>query len=165
MVTTPLMIAVDVLVGLLFVFGLAGAVLPFVPGPLLILVGAVVYAAATGFTVIAVGRLAVLALLAGLGFVLAHVAGALGARRYGGSRWAVIGAIVGAFVGVLMGPLGLLIGPAVGAVTFEMVATGEIEKSVRTGLGAMLGVLMGALAHLGVALTMIAMFLWWVWRG
>jgi uncharacterized protein YqgC (DUF456 family) len=161
----PLMIAVDVVVGLFMLVGLAGAVLPFVPGPLLILAGAFIYAGATEFAVIAAGRLAVLAALAVLGYLLSHFAGALGARRYGGSRWAVLGAIIGAFVGIVMGPLGLLVGPAVGAVLFELVATGEMDKSVRSGLGAILGIVVGAIAHLGIAVMMIALFLWWLWRG
>ena len=165
MASTPVMIVVDVLVGLLFLAGLAGALLPVVPGPLLILVGAFIYAAATEFTVVAAGRLGILALLAALGYLLSHFAGALGARRYGGSRWAVLGAIVGAFVGIVMGPFGLLIGPALGAVIFELLATGEMDKSVRSGLGALLGIVMGAIAHLSIAVMMIALFLWWLWRG
>jgi uncharacterized protein YqgC (DUF456 family) len=159
------MIAVYVVVGVLFAAGLAGAVLPFLPGPLLILVGAFVYAAATGFTVVATGRLVVLGVLAALAYVLGHFASALGARRYGASRWAVIGAILGAIVGVLLGPVGLLIGPAAGAVGFEFAATGDVERSVRGGIGALVGIVVGAIAHFSIAVMMIALFLWWVWRG
>ncbi len=159
------MIVVDVLVGLLFLVGLAGALLPVVPGPLLILVGAFIYAVATDFAVIGGGRLVLLAVLAALGYLLSHFAGALGARQYGGSGWAVLGAIVGAFVGIVMGPLGLIVGPALGAVVFELVASGELEKSVRSGLGALLGIIAGAIAHLSLAVMMIALFLWWLWRG
>jgi len=159
------MIAVYVVVAALFAAGLAGAVLPFVPGPLLIFVGALVYAAATGFTVVGAGRLVVLGFLTVLGWVLAHFASVLGARRYGGSRWAVLGAVLGAIFGVLLGPLGLVIGPAAGAVGFELAATGDLDRSLRGGVGAVIGVVVGTLAHFTIAAIMIALFLWWIWRA
>jgi len=159
------MIIVDLVVGVLFVAGLAGAVLPFLPGPLLILVGAAVYAAATAFTVVGSGRLVILAVLTVVAYVLAHVASALGARRYGASRWAMIGALLGAIFGIFLGPFGLLVGPAVGAVGFELAATGDVERSMRGGMGALVGVVVGAVAHFSIAAMMIGLFLWWVWRG
>ena len=165
MVDPSWMIVVYVVVGALFLAGLAGAVLPFVPGPLLIFIGALVYAAATGFTVLGGGRLVVLGFLTVLGWVLAHFASVLGARRYGASRWAVLGAVLGAIVGILLGPLGLVIGPAAGAVAFELAVTRDLDRSLRGGLGAIIGVLAGTLAHFTIAAIMIALFLWWIWRG
>jgi uncharacterized protein YqgC (DUF456 family) len=159
------LIVVDVVVGLLFVAGLVGAVLPFVPGPLLILVGAFIYAAATRFAVIGTGRLTLLAALTALGYLLAHCAGALGASRHGGSRWAVLGAIVGGLFGMLLGPFGLILGPAIGAIVFELLASGNVDRSVRSGLGALLGLMVGAVAHLSLAVMMIGLFLWWLCRG
>ena len=84
------------MVGLLFAAGLAGSVLPFVPGPPLIFGGALIYAFATDWTPVGAGRLIILAVLAALAYVLGHVAGALGVKRFGGSWWAVGGALVGA---------------------------------------------------------------------
>jgi uncharacterized protein YqgC (DUF456 family) len=165
MPASPGMIAVDVVVGLLFIAGLAGAVVPFLPGPLLILAGAFVYAAATGFSVLGAGRLVVLGILTAAGWSLAHFAAVLGARRYGGSRWAGLGALVGAIVGMVLGPLGLVIGPAMGAIVFELAATQDLEGSVRGGVGAVVGVAVGVVAHFSIAAMMIALFLWWVWRG
>jgi hypothetical protein len=131
----------------------------------LILVGAFLYAAASGFVVIGTGRLVLLAALAALGYLLAHFAGALGARRYGGSGWAVLGAIVGALAGMFLGPFGLILGPAIGAVLLELLASGNLDQSVRSGFGALLGLIIGAIAHLSLAVMMIALFLWWLWRG
>lgn len=165
MLDAPWMIAVDVVVGLFFLAGLAGAVLPFLPGPLLIFIGAFIYAAATQFTVIGLGRLVVLGVLTGVGWGLAHFASVLGARRYGGSHWAVLGAIIGAIFGVAMGPLGLVIGPAAGAVVFELAATRDLDRSLRGGVGAIVGVVVGAIAQVSIAAMMIGLFLWWAWRG
>jgi uncharacterized protein YqgC (DUF456 family) len=152
-------------VGLLFAAGLAGSILPFVPGPPLIFAGALIYAFATDWTPIGPGRLIILAGLAALAYLLGHVAGALGAKRLGGSWWAVAGALIGAVVGVFLGPFGLILGPVLGAVAGEFLRAGDIERSAQTGLGALAGMAVGIVANLGLAVMMIALFLWWVWRG
>jgi uncharacterized protein YqgC (DUF456 family) len=145
--------------------GLAGSVLPFLPGPPLIFAGALVYAFAMNWTPIGIGRLTILGVLAVLAYVLSHVAGALGAKRFGGSWYAVVGAVVGAIVGLVFGPLGLLLGPVIGAGAGEFLRTGDLETSTRSGIGALVGMALGIIANLGVAIAMVALFLWWAWRG
>ena len=160
-----MMVAVHVLVGLLMVAGLAGAVLPFVPGTPFILAGALIYTLATDSSPIGVGRLVILGALAVLAWGLGYAGAALGAKKYGGSRWAVAGALIGAMVGIFLGPLGLLLGSLAGAVVGELARTGNLEESARSGFGALAGVIMGAVAHFTLALVMVGLFLWWVWRG
>jgi uncharacterized protein YqgC (DUF456 family) len=159
------LVAVYIVVGLLFAAGLAGSILPIIPGPPLIFAGTFLYAFATDWTPIGPGRLVVFAVLAVLAYLLGHLAGALGAKRFGGSGWAVAGALVGALVGVFWGPFGLILGPVVGAITGEFLHGGDVERSWRSGLGALAGLAMGIIANLGLAVVMIALFLWWVWRG
>jgi uncharacterized protein YqgC (DUF456 family) len=157
--------AVGVVVALLFLAGLVGSVVPWMPGPLLILAGAVLWAFATGFEALGWGRLAILAALAALGFVLDFLAGALGARRYGASRWGIVGAVAGAVVGLFLGPFGLVLGCVAGAVVGELLRGADLRGSVRSGLGALVGLLAGLVADLVVSVTMIGLFLSWVWRG
>jgi len=156
---------VGVIVAVLMLAGLVGAVLPLLPGTPLVFAGALVYAIATGFAPVGAGRLVLLALLAIAGWGLEHVAGALGARRAGGSRAAVVGALLGAVVGLAFAPLGLLLGPLAGAILGELVSGRDPAGSIRTGIGTALGVLGGVVAHFAFALTMVALFVWWVWRG
>jgi hypothetical protein len=157
--------AVGVVVAVLMLAGVVGAVVPLLPGTPLVFAGALVYAIATDFAPIGAGRLVILALLAIAGWALEHVAGALGARRAGGSRAAVVGALLGALVGLAFAPLGLLLGPLAGAILGELVSGRDPAGSVRTGIGTALGVLGGVVAHFTFALTMVALFVWWVWRG
>jgi len=159
------MTIVDVVVAILMLAGLVGAIVPFVPGAPLIFAGALLHAIATDFTPIGVGRLAILAAIGVLAWALEHVAGVVGARSAGGSRAAVIGAMLGMVAGVIVAPVGLLLGPIVGAIAGELLAGGAPGPSVRSGLGAALGVLTGVVAHFALALVMIALFVWWVWRG
>jgi uncharacterized protein len=159
------MLAVKLIVGLLLILGLAGSVVPLLPGTPLIFLGALVYAVATDFTSVGAGRLLILAALAVCAYVVEHAAGALGTKRYGGSRWAMSGAVLGAVVGLFFGPLGLILGPVVGAIAGELIRTGRLEQSVRSGFGALVGMLAGAVGSFAVAVVMVALFLWWAWRG
>ncbi len=157
--------AVGIVVGLLFLTGLVGSLVPWLPGPLFILAGAVLWAFATEFVEIGIGRLVFLGALALLTFLMNFVAGAVGTRRYGGSRWGVVGAVVGAVIGLFFGPLGLLAGPVAGAIAGEMLRGADIEGSVRSGLGALVGLLAGMVADFVISLVMVGLFLWWTWRA
>ena len=159
------MIAVEIIVALLMLTGVVGALVPFIPGTPLIFIGAAVHAVATEFTPVGAGRLAILGVLAVAGWAIEHLAGALGARRVGGSRPAVVGAILGTVVGLAAAPLGLVLGPIVGAILGELASGRDPAGSVRTGSGTAIGVVLGDAAHFAVARTMVALFAWWVWRG
>lgn len=159
------MTVLGVVVAALMLAGLAGSVVPLLPGTPLVFAGALVHAIATDFAPVGAGRLTILAVLAIAGWALEHLAGALGARRAGGGRAAVVGAVLGALVGLAFAPLGLLLGPIAGAIAGELLTGRDPAGSVRTGIGTALGVLGGVVAHFAFALTMVALFLWWVWRG
>ena len=96
---------------------------------------------------------------------LDYVAGALGVKRFGGSRWAIAGAVIGALVGLFFGLPGLLLGPLVGALGAEYMFTRQLGPSARAALGTVVGLLVGAVAKIGLGLAMVALFVYWVWRG
>jgi hypothetical protein len=153
------------LVVFLLIVGVVGSVLPFLPGIPLIFVGALLHALANGGEPIGIGRLVVLAMMAAVAYALEYAAGVLGAKRAGGSRWAVVGAVVGGLVGLFFGPIGLILGPIVGAVGGELIWRREIGTSIRAGIGTAIGILAGAVAKLALALSMAGLILWWIWRG
>jgi uncharacterized protein len=154
-----------VVVGVLLVLGLIGTVAPFLPGTVLIFAGALVYAYATDWSPIGIGRLAILAMLCALSYALHGIASALGARHRGGSAWAFAGALAGGIVGLFFGLPGLLLGPPLGAIAAELLKSGDLRHSVRTGIGAFLGLLAGAVANFAIGVVMIGLFLWWATRS
>jgi uncharacterized protein YqgC (DUF456 family) len=159
------MTLVGIVVALLFLAGIVGSVVPWMPGPVFVVAGALVWAFATSFETLGAGRLAILGALAALAFVLDLVVGAVGARRYGASPMGMAGAIVGAVVGLFFGALGLIVGCVVGAVDGELLRGADLASGVRSGAGALIGLLAGLAADLLVTLTMIGLFLYWVWWG
>ena len=146
------------LVATLVVVGLAGAVLPALPGVPLVFAGLWLaawidgYAKVSGFTV---GVLGVLTLLA---MTVDVVATALGAKRVGASRPAIAGAAIGTLVGVFFGLPGLLLGPFIGAVAGEMLARGRMGQAVDVGIATWMGLLFGTLAKLALSLAMVGVF-------
>ena len=149
-----------ILAVLMVVAGLAGMVLPAVPGPLLLFAGLFTAAWAEAFVHVGTKTLVALAVMAGLAMLADFVAGALGARRYGASPRAMAGAALGALIGIFFGLPGLLLGPFIGALVGEIAERNDWAAASRAGWGATLGLIIGTAAKLALGFTMIGLFLW-----
>ena len=143
----------------LIVLGFAGAVLPVLPGTALVLAGIVLGAWIDDFTRVGPVALTVVAVLAVLAWVLDYVAAALGARRVGASRQAVIGATLGTVLGLFAGLVGVLVLPLVGAAAGEWLARRDAEQAWRAGVGTWVGLLAGLLAKLVLAFMMVGVYI------
>jgi len=144
--------------GLLVVAGLAGLLLPFLPGAPLLFGGFLLLAWAEGFQHVGAGTLVVLGVLALLTYAADLLAGALGAQRFGASRRAVAGAALGALVGLLFGLAGVLLGPFLGAVAGELLERRSLAAAGRSGVGATLGLVLGTAAKLALGFAMLGVF-------
>lgn len=143
---------------LLIAVGIAGLILPGLPGAALILGGLVLAAWIEDFAFVGTLTLALLAVLALLTYVVDFLAGILGARHFGASPRAMMGAMIGAVVGIFFGLPGLLLGPFVGAALGEFSARRGMVAAGKAGIGATLGLVIGAAAKLALAFSMIAVF-------
>lgn len=148
-----------VLSAALIVAGVAGTVLPALPGTLFVLAGIVLGAWIDGFTRVGWGVLAVVGALAVLAWVLDYVAGLLGARKAGASRHALIGAALGMFAGIFMGLVGVLFMPLVGAAIGEYLARQDHQRAVKVGVATWLGIMAGLVSKVVIAFMMIGLFL------
>lgn len=143
----------------LFLAGLAGIFLPLLPGASLVFAGMLIYGFLTGFAGLDLYFFLLQGAAVLVTFGVDYLASATGARLGRGTRYAVGGAILGMLLGlVFLGPLGMVLGPFLGAVAGEVLAGKSIDQAVRAGTGALLGLLAGALIKLGISLAMIAYF-------
>jgi uncharacterized protein YqgC (DUF456 family) len=147
-----------VLAVVLVVVGLAGSVLPVLPGVPLVFTGLVVAAWADDFQRVTWVTIAVLGLLTVCALAMDFAATALGARRVGASRLAVAGAAVGTIAGMFFGIPGLVLGPFVGAVAGELISRGETGQAARAGVATWLGLVFGTIAKLAIVFTMLGLF-------
>jgi hypothetical protein len=144
---------------ILIVAGLAGLLLPMLPGMPLIFLGALAVGAADGFTRVGYVSLAMIAVLAVVGSVLDHVAGVLGAKRGGASRWGMVGAVIGLIVGLPFGLPGLVLGPAIGAATLEFARDQELRRAARASTGVLIGFVLGTIVKYTIACVILGILL------
>ena len=146
--------------GSLLLVGLVGCALPILPGHLIIVVAAVVYrmmlGAASGLSWWSVG---VLILLSVISQTFEVLSGAAGTKWFGGTRWGALGALAGGIAGMFFLPLGLIIGPLLGAVAGEMIfAKKSSQQATISGIGSVVGTLAGMIIRLVIGVLMVVWF-------
>lgn len=139
--------------------GLAGLLLPFIPGAPLLFLGLLFGAWAEDFRFVGLWTLLALAGMAGLTYLVEFAASALGARKYGGSRRAMVGAVLGGLVGMALGMPGILLGPFAGAVIGELSLQRNMDHASRVGFGTVVGMAIGVAGKLAIGIAMIGLFL------
>ena len=142
----------------LILLGLAGTVLPALPGTALVLAGIVLGAWIDGFAHVGWLPLTIVGVLAVLAWVLDYVAGLMGAQRAGASRQAIVGAALATVAGLAMGLVGVLFMPLVGAAIGEYLARRDHGQALRVGVSTWLGILAGLVAKVVLAFIMIGVF-------
>lgn len=147
----------------LVVVGIAGTVLPVLPGVPLVLAGLALAAWRDGFAHVGGWTLAVLVLLTLVSFATDVAGAAFGLKRSGASGWALAGALAGLAIGLFFGFPGLLLGPFAGAFAAEWLARRDLRKAGRASLGAWIGLVLATALRLAVAFAMVGVFaLAWV---
>ncbi|MGH8195036.1 MAG: DUF456 domain-containing protein [Woeseiaceae bacterium] len=144
--------------GALILVGLAGTILPALPGVPLVFAGMWLAAWVGDYSEIGVWTVVSLGVLAGVAVLLDFVAGLLGARRVAASTAALWGAMIGTGVGLFFGLPGLLLGPFLGAVAGELRSGGSVTRSTHVGVATWIGLLFGTLAKVALSFTMLGIF-------
>lgn len=138
--------------------GLAGTVVPALPGVPMVFAGLFLAAWITDFDPAGWGTIAALGVLTALAWLLDFIAAALGARRLGASPRAFWGATFGAIAGMFFGLPGIVLGPFVGAVAAELSGGRGMQQAGRSGVGAWIGIVVGTAAKLAIAFLMVGLF-------
>ena len=147
-----------VLSGVLVAGGMVGLLLPAFPGGIVIFLGFLLAAWAENFAYVGMGTLLALGLLTLLIYLVDFIAGALGAKRFGASTRAVVGASIGAVVGLFFGIHGILLGPFIGAVLGELSVQRNLIAAGRAGVGTTIGLALGLAAKLALAMSMVGLY-------
>lgn len=151
-------IALYLMSALLILGGLAGTVLPMLPGIPMIFGGVWLAAAVDGYRHLGAGWLVAIGLLGALGVAVDFAAASMGAKRVGASPRAVWGASIGTVIGMFLGIPGLVFGPFAGALLGELSAGTSVLRSAHVGAGTWFGLLAGALVKLVISFLMVGLF-------
>ena len=147
-----------ILAGILMFVGIIGCFLPILPGPPISYGGLLLMQLqseapfSTKFMII---WLAITIVVTGLDYVIP----AYGTKRYGGSRLGVVGTFVGLIVGLFFSPVGIIIGPLLGALAGEYLAGKESKEAMRAAWGSFMGFLVGTLVKLVASIFMTFYFI------
>lgn len=141
---------------MLAAFGVS--IIPGFPGPPIVLAAATLHRVCFGQHGVGVLMLICLALLTAATVVLDYVASSYGAKRFGATWRGVLGAFVGGVVGLFFSLPGIIVGPFLGAMAFELLGGYEVHKASRAGLGATLGMFAGVVAKCAICAVMIGLF-------
>jgi hypothetical protein len=138
--------------------GIAGTLLPGLPGTPLVFAGLLLAAWADGFQNVGAGTVVILAVMTTLAFCVDFISSSLGARGAGASRTAVVGAALGTLVGIFFGFVGIVLGPFVGAVIGEYLARSNLGQAGRAGVATWIGFILGIGVKLALAFAMVGIF-------
>jgi uncharacterized protein YqgC (DUF456 family) len=144
--------------GLLILAGIAGTILPALPGVPLVFAGMLLAAWANDFRDVSVWVIVLLGAMTLVSLAVDFFSSTLGAQRAGASKKAMWGAALGTFAGLFFGIPGLLVGPFAGAVAGEMMDGREWREASKIGFGAWLGIAIGTALKLALAFGMLGIF-------
>lgn len=138
--------------------GVAGTVLPVLPGLPVVFAGMLLAAWIDDFQRVGYVTLAVLGAITLLSIAIDMLSGVIGAKRFGASRAAVVGAAIGTFVGLFLGIPGLILGPFVGALLGELSARRSMTTAGKVAFGTWLGMIVAAAVKLSLVFAMLGIF-------
>ncbi|MBT2746797.1 MULTISPECIES: DUF456 family protein [unclassified Lysobacter] len=147
-----------ILAGVLVVIGIVGTVLPALPGLPLVFAGMLLASWVSGFEKVGGVTLVVLGLLTVLSMGIDFAATAMGAKRVGASKLAIIGSVIGTFAGLAFGLVGVFVGPFVGALAGELIHTRQLSQATKVGVGTWIGIVVGTVLKFGLAFAMVGLF-------
>ena len=159
-------IAVWTLTITLLVTGLLGAIIPFLPGPFLLVLAGVLHSFFRPDSGVSWWGIGILGVLLALAYLVDFASGMMGARWFGASRWGVLGVFVGGFIGIFFSLPGLIIGPLAGGFAFELLfAKKEMKPAIKSTWGTFVGTTLGMALRILVSIAMVITFLvdvlWW----
>ncbi len=142
-----------------FMIGLLGTLLPVLPGPLMIWLAMLIYGFIAGFDKLGLYFMLAQAALALMVMGVDYLFTALGSRYFGGSKAAFWGAAGGLLIGIFFFPIGLIIGPFLGAALADLLFRRRTDQALRSGVGASLGFLSALPIKLLIEAVMIVWFI------
>ena len=140
---------------ILIVVGLAGLVLPGLPGAPLVFAGILSVAWADGFERIGLTGLLVTGGIAVVISIVDYTAGIVGAKKFGASWWGLLGAFLGLLVGLPFALPGIILGPIVGAILLEYLKEPDFKRAGKVGAGTLIGFVIGTALKYSLAFVLL----------
>ena len=154
------------LIGIIFmIMGIIGSFLPVLPGPPMSWIGLLLLyltqSVPNDWWFLSITLIVALAV-----FALDYIIPALGTKKFGGSKYGVIGTTVGLLVAIffpILGVFGIIIWPFVGALVGELINKTDSTTALKAAFGSLLGFLTGTFLKFIVAIVYFGFFIMTFW--
>lgn len=145
------------------ILGIAGSLLPVLPGPFLSWVGLLMLyltkTIETNWWMLSIS-FAIMVIIT----VLDYVIPSYGTKKFGGSKWGVTGTTVGLILGLILPiPFGVIIGPFIGAFAGELLNKSTPDNALKAAFGSFLGFLASTFIKFVVCTVYLGIFIKVVW--
>ena len=156
------------IVGFIFLLvGIAGSLLPVLPGPLASWVGLLLLyitsVIPTDWTFLGI-TLAITIVVT----VMDNFIPIIGTKKFGGTKYGIVGATLGLIVGIFFGPIGIIAGPFLGAFVGEIIKDSkDSKKAFKAALGSFIGFLASTLLKFICSIIFAGLFIakFWEYKG
>ena len=146
----------EILLLILLIIGLAGTIIPLLPGIPFMFVTILIYGFIDNWQVINPWFVISIGIITAISMFIDYYSGVWGAKKYGASRAGTWGAILGGILGLfIMGPLGLFLGPLIGVLIGEVLSGKSLDKAIDAGIGTFVGVLGGTVIRVFISLIIL----------
>jgi uncharacterized protein len=144
-----------IVLGIIFILGgIAGSLLPLLPGPPIAYMGLLIQQLridkpfTSNFLLIWAAVIVII-------LILDYLIPIWGTKRFGGTKYGVWGCTLGFLLAFWMGPWGVILGPFIGAFVGEMIANQDSRQAFKAAVGSFAGFLFGSLIKIIACLTML----------
>lgn len=142
---------------ILMILGIIGCLVPVLPGPPLSFLGLILLHV-TRFGHFPKTTLITLAAIAVIVTILDYIVPVWGTKKFGGTKYGIRGATVGLIIGFFLGPIGIVLGPLIGAFVGEMIFKDDLTYAFKAGFGSLLSFLTGIGLKLAASFVMTFYF-------
>lgn len=142
------------------IVGVVGSFLPIIPGPP-ISFGGMLLLQLQETGPFSTNKLILWLIIVAAITALDYVIPSLGTKKLGGSKYGIWGSTLGIVVGLFFGPLGIILGPAIGAFIGELIYQKKADVALKAALGSFIGFLAGTILKFGVTIIILGMVIWY----
>ncbi|WP_396602978.1 DUF456 domain-containing protein [Algibacter sp. R77976] len=152
-----------IIAALLMLIGIIGSFLPVLPGPLTSWIGLLVLHF-TDAIPMDKSFLIITLVIAVFIWILDYIIPAIGTKRFGGTKYGMIGTTIGLIVGLLAPiPGGIIIGPFIGALIGELLNKSDSKTATRAAFGSFIGFLTSTFIKFVVAIIYLGLYIGIIW--
>lgn len=148
---------------ILLIIGLIGCIVPVIPGLPLCYIGILLFSFSTkvdiSLTFLILWGIAVIAIQ-----VLDFLLPMWGTKKYGGSKYGMWGSTIGLIIGMFFSPVFMIIGAFAGAFIGEKLSQKDNPTALRAAFGSFIGLLLGTVIKLAIAIYMIGYYFVKIWE-